>query len=775
MGVYEVTIGQFRQFMGTVTSRYSDGLGSGDSLPVYKVSWFEADSFCKWLTANDPDGYTYRLPTEAEWEYCCRAGSDTTWYSGADTLTTENAHYQPRVNWEKFKLKSIGSYLPNGWGLYDMHGNAEEWCSDWYGLYIDSALTNPGGRTSGDFKCTRGSLRRSSRFYQRCATRAALPPAIVNVSLSYIGFRVVISETAPQLIPADTSKSPYQINVQQKLDLPATTVTGTSFTDAEGNVFRATSMTRSFYSHQKDSIVYVSTLPVTGDSGTSRTLAGAYAHRLSSAYGVLYRIANKYELYHAGIIPDAGSYYLAIIPQLDFTNSTPHHDSSYYFNTRIGSIPSGSRGPLYSHWNHDAAIEEAPNGDLLACWYTCIGEDYPIQNIAVSRKPRKSNVWGTTSLLYDTPSLTDREITLWNDGKGNLFQFAYTNDVSYFPVRVSSDNGASWSSTSITNGYPGKFIERLGGDTVVGYGDESGFAISPDGGYSWQRTGISAGSGYHPFGCVLDNGKIFLMLRSGNINNSNGISTMAKALTDDYGSSWQRSPTPFKPLSIGQYAAMLKLQSGRLLVATFNGSEVILAESVDQGTTWFCRRKLPTSHMKGYMDMAQGSDGIIHLIGTNGSTSAPGNQPYVSFSEDYLRGGSCLDVAQWGINTEGTISDCSTTEPAYFDTACSDCGGNVTAETVSQKYKHSLTAFPNPFNPDTEIRYSLNIGEKGVLVYTLYDANGKIMKIIPIQKNDGTIKISSGKSGINLSSGVYYGQISINGRKALSHKIVFMK
>ncbi len=192
MGVTEVTNAQFEQFDPSHRALRPSKTESGDDDSVVNVSWEDANAFCKWLSAKE--GKPYRLPTEAEWEYACRAGS-TTLYNTGDTLPDG---YQPAGILEGFSqffpVKNSGTtmkidvaaqnnnpgqapvepILPpyyklakkaslqvgrgpaNTWGLYGMHGNAEEWCLDWYAPYDPAQTTDPVGPVNGEFRVVRG-------------------------------------------------------------------------------------------------------------------------------------------------------------------------------------------------------------------------------------------------------------------------------------------------------------------------------------------------------------------------------------------------------------------------------------------------------------------------------------------------------------------------------------------------------------------------------------------------------------------------------------------
>lgn len=159
-----------------------------DSMAVIDVTWEQADAYCKWLSRQT--GKNYRLPTEAEWEYACRAGTTTAYNTGSSLPTSMQKEQATNRNLKWVSLATAQS-APNAFGLYDMHGNVEEWCQDWYGPYSSGAQTNPGGPTGGDFKVTRGGSHNTPVTFLRSANRSAATP---DDHHNQIGFRVVESD-----------------------------------------------------------------------------------------------------------------------------------------------------------------------------------------------------------------------------------------------------------------------------------------------------------------------------------------------------------------------------------------------------------------------------------------------------------------------------------------------------------------------------------------------------------------------------------------------------
>ena len=186
LGVYEVTQEQYEQVMGSNPSEFK-----GPQNPVEMVSWDEAVEFCRKLSALPAEksaGYVYRLPTEAEWEYACRAGT-TTKYSFGDSESELGDYAWYRDN-SGFTTHSVGQKKPNGFGLYDMHGNVWEWCQDWFGDYPKGSTTDPTGAASGWRRVLRGGGWDYSADGCRSAYRSGINPSIRIISL---GFRVARS------------------------------------------------------------------------------------------------------------------------------------------------------------------------------------------------------------------------------------------------------------------------------------------------------------------------------------------------------------------------------------------------------------------------------------------------------------------------------------------------------------------------------------------------------------------------------------------------------
>jgi len=183
LAVCETTQAEFRAVMGSNPSWFAPtGGGRGevagvdtDKLPVDMVTWHEADEFCRKLAALPAEraaGRTYRLPTEAEWEYTCRAGT-TTRYSTGDVLTAAQACVLDSQSRAPVRPRAVGSYAPNPFGLHDMHGNVWEWCADRYdsSAYGASLAVDPTGPEVGTGRVVRGGDYRFTAAMARSANR----------------------------------------------------------------------------------------------------------------------------------------------------------------------------------------------------------------------------------------------------------------------------------------------------------------------------------------------------------------------------------------------------------------------------------------------------------------------------------------------------------------------------------------------------------------------------------------------------------------------------
>jgi formylglycine-generating enzyme required for sulfatase activity len=208
---YLVTQQDYLAVVGRNPSFFSPAYGYTEDLsrPVEQVSWMDATNYCALRTQLDraagliPANAHYRLPTEAEWEYACRAGSATAFYLG-NTLRSGQANFDGQWEYDAalggiynplgallFATTPVGRYAPNSWHLFDMIGNVAEWCQDRYGAYPTNSVTDPAGATSGSTRVLRGGSCYSLAVGCRSAQRLASAPAVA--SRRDFGFRVVLT------------------------------------------------------------------------------------------------------------------------------------------------------------------------------------------------------------------------------------------------------------------------------------------------------------------------------------------------------------------------------------------------------------------------------------------------------------------------------------------------------------------------------------------------------------------------------------------------------
>lgn len=195
LGRFEVTQQEWRAVMGTAPSRFSD---CGPRCPVESVSFDDAQKFLAKLNARSAAAVRFRLPTEAEWEYGCRAGTASPFSTGA-TITTAQANYDGRrapgaspADAFRGRPTAAGTLDPNPWGLADMHGNVAEWTADWYAPYLEGMAIDPRGPSAGNTRIVRGGSWGAGADSSRCASRSSAAPDHREAG---IGFRVAADVT----------------------------------------------------------------------------------------------------------------------------------------------------------------------------------------------------------------------------------------------------------------------------------------------------------------------------------------------------------------------------------------------------------------------------------------------------------------------------------------------------------------------------------------------------------------------------------------------------
>lgn len=583
MAEVEVSAEQFRQFRaGYVPSSEAAPYAAG-------ISWDDAVAFCEWLSHRE--GRTYRLPTEAEWEYAARAGTTSLFHSGDTLPAPETA---------------------NAWGFKNMHTGVSEWCADWHGEYPHEPQTDPIGPRSGWARVVRGGgLDKLTPFYARSANRAGAPPNFPPLPLEKI------RELSRGELP--TGHDPKG--------------TGQAREGGYQSEFLYKSFTRSVLDNQGNHPI-----------GFRVVCAPMPASVPAESHTSLARLGVRHSGPPATIGPSPEQpwfrkrYLLPTPPE----NTAPNRLQTF----RALGWPRAFLGHM-----HSPGLEVASNGDVLFISFTAISETDPDVALLTTRLRFGADQWDQPDLFLDLPDIDDHAPMLWNDA-GRLWLFFGSNKLdSGFPFQwtISDDHGATWSPiqfpvfTTPVGGHSAQpitnaFRDRSGRIYVASdaIGPESVLWQSDDNGKTWRDPGGRSG-GRHTTFVLLRDGRILGMGgKSSNIENF-----MPRSISSDSGRTFEVSKTPFPHLGSNQRPSMIRLASGRLFMAgdlqsekgvqpagiTERGSYVALSE--DEGETWQWR-KLPGTQRHeradraaqmqgdtlGYAVARQAPNGVIHLIAT---------------------------------------------------------------------------------------------------------------------------------------------------------------
>jgi sulfatase modifying factor 1 len=563
MSVTEVTLREFRQF----EPDFRKGKGLPDEA-ANGISWHKAVEFCQWLSKKE--GKTYRLPTEAEWEYACRAGTTTVfntgdklpdgflpWYTGLSypKLYTWNFYfpdgegapeYLPlaaqaiplRLAGDGFVVPEkralvakstqpslrVAQRPPNAWGLHDMHGNLSEWCSDWYGPYEAGEQTDPRGRSDGDFRVFRDGPHSMLSRLVRSANRGAWIP---ESNASIFGFRVALGE------------------------------------EPKGELLASVPPPR-----------------------------------------------------NAQDVKQAGAKIVM-----------PPQDEPFFSGPKpFVKIPEGSAGPVFSVHNHSPAITECPNGDLLAVWFSTVLEGATELCNAASRLRFGKSEWEEASPFWDGQDINDHAPKLWWDGDQTIYHLATGHSENV--VRTSSDNGATWSKARPI--YPqgemgAEMIRTREGALIITQDAGVSLHKSNDDGKSWAsigarhpnddvRPGGRGGrhAGIHAPVVELADGKLMTIGRPHPAQVAVFGGKALLSFSSDRGETWTYAASEFPAVTSVQRPVMFRLKEGPILlcsytdqlqnwksrnglafkstVGDYTGYGLFAAVSYDEGKTWPDRR-----------------------------------------------------------------------------------------------------------------------------------------------------------------------------------------
>lgn len=544
------------------------------------ISWYDAVAYCKWLSKKE--GKPYRLPTEAEWEYVCRSGTETVFYSG-DSL--------PNV------------HSPNSRGIYNMSDNIAEWVYDWYGEYPDSGQTDPVGPIDGMAKVVRGAgIDKQPTFYSRSANRAGYAPDFPPIPLNVLHAMKKDSSYLPEDGQEDkVKKKGYEGFWRME-------------SNNEGN-------------HNIGFRIVQAPLPVTKPYSAKRSFV------------------------EQGIIQNAG-----------LSRIGPADDKPYFRKREIIPVPpnitekesvdvlrvTGLHPGILRH-NHSPALVAAPNGDMIALYFTSVSETSPDVALIGTRLRFGADQWDMPDMFLDFPDVNDAGPLLWNDNDTLRLFWASLKLKSGFPFQWinSTDNGETWSTVHFPlfktplGHYSAQpintaFRDKKGNIYLASdaHGSSSLLWKSEDNGQTWIDPGGRT-NGRHTSFVLLDDGRILGM--GGKDSEIDGY--MPQSLSDDEGRTWQFSATPFSPLGSNQRPTIIKLQNGHLFMAadlqrkdgyqpkSIHQRGAFAAISKDDGKHWHIKLIPGTrphldsaraANMKGgtlgYAVARQAPNGIIHLI-----------------------------------------------------------------------------------------------------------------------------------------------------------------
>lgn len=606
-----VTNAQYEQFRPSHREKRGEewGISTGDDEAVVLVSWEDAEAYCRWL--SDRTGKRYRLPTEAEWEYACRAGTYTLYYTGDGLDGTAARHQETSRDLRKVSLE-VGKGKPNAFGLHDMHGLVEEWCLDWYGMYPDRSVTNPKGPSEGLYKVTRGGSHNTPSSYLRSASRMA---AIPQTAHCQIGFRVVQSDAALYYTAEGMAPFPFEGKGGK-----------VSRRKVRWDSFKWRNHTGGGWIRAADGPVFMEPVPY-----VIRPNDGTPFYRHNHQPSVTYCDNGDLLAVWFSCEAESGRDMVVLCSRLRH-GSARWDEASLFFKVpdrnMTGSAVAHLGDGRLLHMNGVANSGDWQNLALVARTSTDDGASWTAPRIVEGKHYKRHQVISGTITLHDGTILQ-----CCDAGPGG-------NDGT--SVHLSEDGGNSW-----YDPYDGVSQMPFAEGSVSLREGDSGPSIA----------GIHAGI------VELSDGSLMALGRGNPVVASEGPfagkARMPLSISSDRGRTWTYHASPFPPIDGGQRLVLLRLREGPIMLVSFtdhpqrtpeddrgmlftrrDGSQyrgygMYVALSYDEGKTWPVLRLLtdgkerfldggawtgffeadPThSEPRGYLCGTQSPDGMIHIL-----------------------------------------------------------------------------------------------------------------------------------------------------------------
>ncbi len=603
MGETEVTNAQYEQFRPEHRAlRGKNGVSKKDDDAVVNVSWQDAVDFCNWLSLKE--GRSYRLPTEAEWEYACRARTYTLYNTG-DNLPHSMLRNQKIVRDYKAVSLKVGRTAPNAFGLCDMHGNVEEWCMDWYGPYSDEEQSDPSGPQNGEYRVTRGGSHNTPVEYLRSSNRMAMLPEDRH---SLTGFRVVESEWTP------ATEQPSTAETTSSTEEPETENISNATETADADLAEGAWATK-----YDDEAIFLPPRPFISRPKDPAVPFYPHNHQPSITW------CDNGDLLAVWFSTNAENGREMVLLSSRLKKGAERWEEPELFfkvpdrNMTGTSIFNDGKGTLY-HLNGVEAAGDWQNLIMVMRTSTDNGHTWTAPRIiAPEHEIRHQVISGTLKMPNDWLVQACDAGPTSDDGTA---------------IYISKDGGQTWDDPSDGSSVPKKIKEGGKGSCIAGI--HAGVTLLEDGSLLAFGRGIKLA-----------------------VKEKHGWKRMPMSISTDMGETWEYHASEFPPIDWGQRLVLMRLNEGPLLFVsftdhpdntpekergmefedaegqTYRGYGLFAAVSYDDGKTWPVKRlltdkeerdmfggawtgmfRMDAAHTepKGYLAGTQTPDNMIHIL-----------------------------------------------------------------------------------------------------------------------------------------------------------------